>query len=990
MSHKAKIYTIPYHVPFLSELVTFMIKTYGTGIDLSSTKILLPSRRAVRAIQAEFLLQAKDKSIIPPRFMPIGDVDDEDLDLSLLSLTGGLSSVLDLPPVISSIDRRYILAQLISQKDKGFSWAQCLDFAKSLARLMDQVYTENLNLSDLPDLVPTNELSDHWKEIVQFLDILSEQWPKILQERGVIDGADRRNRLMNALSDFWSNYPPESPILIAGSTGSIPAVTQLMKVISHLPQGGVILPGLDLNMPDAVWSDLPMSHPQSIMKNTLNFIGAERADVVLLNHKKIDRVIDTAISESLYPSSHFLINSTSIAEKDFSHIHLIETENEREEALSIALILRRMMNDPHKTAIVITPDRNLARRISSELKRWNIEVNDSAGQGLHTQPIAVFLRKFMALFVDKISVSTFLSFLKTPDLKGHLSQKELFEFETKFHRSSTFVPDELTLNDILLLQDKYPFLQKFIKLFEQIDSIKTEQKTISEFLTDILNALHQFMPDQISLWDGDDGQTMINYFQTLQASDVAHRSVSIHEFRDLIEHFWSETVVRSTRPSHPNITILGQIEARLLHADVTILAGLNESIWPQDPTPDPWMSQFMRRQFGLPPAERQYALSAHDFVGGLSSNEVYLTRSEKLNGAPTVPARWIQRILAYIESQNLSKDHLSYQNKMVIRPIIENLSHVETIKRISAPMPIPPLHKRPRSFYVTDIEALIKNPYALYIKSILRLRPLRTIDDENFHLQIGNVLHEIFEKYIVSLKSNPTQNDYDVLMSVKSEICERYRQSTQSSFWSLFETRLNSWLPSFLTLDRQWREDTKPYLVEHRSSCKLALGQHEIQLNAKADRIDFWGERGIAILDYKTGKAPSNPELINGKKPQLPLEMVMAAEGAFGQKIDPSHIRAEFWHVPHQVGFERKPADEIKISKDNILSAAEVIDYTLGQLTELMTSVLNPATPFFVIPPSGWMMNDDEEKIHHLARTDEWAFLYDQANSDDDSSGAAA
>jgi ATP-dependent helicase/nuclease subunit B len=986
MLPKPRVYTIPYHVPFLSELVAFLTREYGDDSQLSKAKIILPSRRATRELQFEFLKSSPKTSLLMPKFMPIGDVDDEELDLSLLSLTDGLSSALDLPPIISSIDRRFILAELIAQKDKNFSWAQCLDFAKALSRLMDQIYTENLNLSDLPSLVPANDLSDHWKDIVQFLDILSIAWPSILNERGQIDAADRRNRLMRLLADYWRDHPPQTPVMIAGSTGSIPVVTDLMKVISHLPQGAVILPGLDLNIPDDVWNTLPLSHPQSIMKNTIHVIGIPRDQVQILNSKHQLSKTEIAVREMMYPSPYFLTSQSQVSEQDISHIHIAETSNEREEALSIALILRRMMNDPQKTAIVITPDRNLARRISSELKRWNIMVNDSAGQGLHTQNIAIFMKKLMGLYADPIDIPAFLTFLKLPYFQDILSQDDIFDFENKFYRSAKIIPQNISLKSVSEIKDDYPFLEKFFSLFQSIEQVKDQELFVSEFLNIILTSVSSIISDPSFIWADDDGESMLSYLQNLQSSDVAARRVTISEFRDIVEHFWSETMVRSTTATHPNITILGQIEARLLKPDVVILAGLNEGVWPQDPTPDPWMSVHMRQKFGLPPVERQYALSAHDFLSGLSSNEVYITRSIKLNGTPTVPARWLQRLMAYLEYKNIDIKILTNNFEKNILPIIQNMIHVDSINKIEEPLPRPPAHIRPTSFYVTDVESLIKNPYSIYIKSILRLRPLRDIDDDNYHLEVGNLLHKIFEIYAHLMKQNNGINDEILLLQARDSVFSDYKENKHSAFWSLFEFRLNTLLPSFLQLDRQWRLDTVPYLLETRAECKITTKHNEIELKAKADRIDIWGQYGIAIIDYKSGKAPSSVEIVSGKKPQLPLEMMMATAGAFGKPVEINHIKAEFWHVKDGHSFESQNLNDIKIRGENNITAPELIQHTIEQFSELMDLMLNPSTPFHVIPPSGWTMMETDEKIHHLARTDEWAFLYDGADDNGDES----
>ena len=55
----------------------------------------------------------------------------------------------------------------------------------------------------------------------------------------------------------------------------------------------------------------------------------------------------------------------------------------QEEAVTIALLLRRKLETPGATAALVTPDRELARRVAAELRRWDIDIDDSAGSPLN-------------------------------------------------------------------------------------------------------------------------------------------------------------------------------------------------------------------------------------------------------------------------------------------------------------------------------------------------------------------------------------------------------------------------------------------------------------------------------------------------------------------------------------------------------------------------------------------------------------------------------
>src|SRR3546814_14486973 len=91
---------------------------------------------------------------------------------------------------------------------------------------------------------------------------------------------------------------------------------------------------------------------------------------------------------------------------------------------------------------------------------------------------------------------------------------------------------------------------------------------------------------------------------------------------------------RAVRPRyglHPRVAILGPLEARLQHAELLVLGGLNEGTWPAAATPGPWLSRPMQAAFGLPLPERGIGLAAHDFYQAFCAPPVYLTRADTVD-----------------------------------------------------------------------------------------------------------------------------------------------------------------------------------------------------------------------------------------------------------------------------------------------------------------------------------------------------------------------
>jgi ATP-dependent helicase/nuclease subunit B len=157
---------------------------------------------------------------------------------------------------------------------------QAAALAASLARFVDTVATEGANFARLADLVP-RDLAVHWQIVHRFLEILPSQWPHILAAEGALDPAVRRNRLVEHQAATWRRSPPSDPVIAAGLTGGIPAMTELLSVVAALDHGAVILPGLDRRADEAEWRAIERdeAHPQYLLALLLRALGVTRANI---------------------------------------------------------------------------------------------------------------------------------------------------------------------------------------------------------------------------------------------------------------------------------------------------------------------------------------------------------------------------------------------------------------------------------------------------------------------------------------------------------------------------------------------------------------------------------------------------------------------------------------------------------------------------------------------------------------------------------------
>lgn len=417
------VLNIPANVSFIDTLAKELFQRHGRDHEeLGRVTILTTTRRAARALQTAFLRESAGRPLLLPRMQPIGDVDEDELLLEGdMSFSGIGARILDLPPAIAPMRRQLLLSKLIRLKDgQEMDIAQAANLARELSRLLDQVHTEGLDFAGLENLVP-GEYAEHWQITLEFLKILTRHWPDILAEDGVIDGARRRDLLLKAQADYWQAHPPADPVYAVGSTGSIPSTAHLLKIVADLPGGVVVLPGLDKYLDEESWQAVreDPSHHQHGLADLLDRLGVDRSDVVDLVPADVPAAPDSRLhllSEALRPAktTHKWNRAARPEDAALKNLERLDCASLQEEATSIALMMRQTLETPGKTAVLITPDRDLSRQVSAQMKRWGVEVDDSAGTSLeHTAP-GVFLRLCAEMIADRFSPYSLLAVLKHP------------------------------------------------------------------------------------------------------------------------------------------------------------------------------------------------------------------------------------------------------------------------------------------------------------------------------------------------------------------------------------------------------------------------------------------------------------------------------------------------------------------------------------------------------------------------------------------------
>ncbi|MDP7545654.1 MAG: double-strand break repair protein AddB, partial [Alphaproteobacteria bacterium] len=888
MPAEPKVFTIAPGESFSDRLVEGLLDRFGGDpLALNAVTLLLPTRRSMRAVRDGFLRQTGGRATLLPRMYAIGDVDEEEL---LLDPLHG-DDLLSLPPAITALRRQLLLLHLIA-RPSGIDPAQAAPLARELADLLDRLQTEDVPLAALEDLVPA-DLAAHWQETLEFLNLLAAPWQDLLALEGCMDPAERRNVLLRAQAERWRQSPPGDPIIVAGSTGSIPATASLIAVVADLPQGAVVLPGLDRFADEETWAAVDQSHAQFGLRQLLQQIGVERAMVKPWRRDGGESPRHRLLREALRPTetTEQWRGLPNLPAQAAAGLLRVDCANPIEEAGVIALCLRQALETPGRTGALITPDRGLARRVAAELKRWEIVVDDSAGLPLAATPPGSLLRLTAEMLGSGLDPIDLLAALKHPLAHGGLAPGALTAAAREMDRHALRGPRPAP-GIAGLAAAAAAARHKPVGAEALLDDLASHGGAALSLcagaevhLADLLSAHVRFAEwlatDQLGvchLWASEAGEAAMAFIAELLTAAAGLPVMAGRGYATLLSSLMAGQVVRPAFGLHPRLHIWGPLEARLQQADLVLLGGLNEGTWPAAADADAWLSRPMAARLGLPAPERRTGLAAHDFAQAACAGEVILTRAAKVEGTPTVPSRWLLRLEQVLQATGLALDQTSPE---ALRGWCEQLDAAGRPKPVRAPECRPPVAARPRQMPVTQVETWIRDPYGVYARRILGLRALDPIAADPGAADYGNAVHHALEKFAATYPGQiPSHGEAEaaLLEMGRQAFGELLSRPGVRAFWWPRFQRIAAW---FLAQEAERRPAILPLATEVEGSLILPGPEGDFTLTAKADRIDRLGDGGVNIIDYKTGVIPSETELKRGEAPQLPLEAAIAHAGGF-------------------------------------------------------------------------------------------------------------
>ena len=1050
---QSRVFTIPSGAPFLPTLSHALLDGAlidgfpgsGGAMALADATIYVPTQRAAEALAEALLAASGERSLILPRIAPLGAFEPDEAATAFAAESDETPPRPALPRAVGNLARRHVLATMTRAWGKALGGAirtvdgdgrfvvdsaepalvattpaQAYALAGDLAALIDDMIIEGAPWAKIETLAP-DAYDPYWRITLEFLKIAFAHWPQWLAEHGLIDRASRIALLIDDEIKALEAGAPRGPTIIAGSTGANRATARLIAAIARAPQGAVVLPGLDLDLDDGAWAQIGASgeaslglagHPQWLMRRLIGEIGVNRGDVKPLG-------LD-ARSPALAARSAFLTEALRPAgsterwrERDgalappavaaaLAGVTIVVADNETEEALALAIAMRETLETPGKTAALVTPDPSIARRVAAELRRWGVEVEDSAGRTLGQSPAGALARLILDAAIE-FTPRSFLALLAHPAARFGRARAEA-ERATRALELAIFraIPlkslDDLdrafgAAREAATDYHAHPAVrgvgendrQAAEALARDVARVLAPLRALqpSASLSDCL-ALHRAAvlsavarPRAEAQDAGEDLRGLEPLAELMDEwSEAATESfpTTLSEYAVLFDEALAAVRAPPANGGHPRLQILGLLEARLLDFDCMLLAGLDETVWPPAVETDAFLNRPMRAALGLTAPERRIGQTAHDFVAALGAREAILSRAKKRGGEPTVASRFLQRLAAAAGAGSQAIGDAEERGRRYLA-FARALDQPDAFRPAPRPAPRPPVEDRPRALSVTRIETLRRDPYAIYAEYILRLKPLEAVERDISAREAGIAWHATLEEFVKACPLGALPLDArERLFAIARARFAPLR--ADPAFAALHWPNVENGLDFFLAFEREARGDAAQIWVEQHGAIPVPLASGaSFKLSARADRIDLLRSGGARLIDYKSGSTPGAREVEVGFAPQLTLEAAILRRGGFPGL--PALEPGEALYL--KLGGAGGGAEKRAGGKD--ADIRKLAEKHFAGLTMLLEAFEHRETPYLSRPFPKFASRFSD--YDHLARVKEWAIAGDDEDAGD-------
>ncbi|WP_127145057.1 double-strand break repair protein AddB [Pelagibacterium montanilacus] len=1017
MSGPKRIYTIAPHARFARTLATALLD--GRLLPdwpregpfwLADVTLYLPTQRSREAVAQALIGAMGADPLLLPDLRALGGEDP------LAEPFVPPYDAVALPPPLGRMRRLMLLAQLTerwlaAQQGTPFSApgagghtgaphaGEVLALARSLGTLIDDFLVarrDGFTLAAIEDA----QLAAQQQESLSFVTFVLENWPAVLEAEGAIEAAERTNLMLDRQAEALAAIHGDKPVIVAGSTGSMPATAGLMAAVARLARGAIVVPGLDTQLDGQAHQALleernaPHGHPQYGLARLMRRLGTPPATVIELarGEDTRTRVLNGALALAEDTARWRAVRAEIGPEAmgaAVAQMSILGARTPDLEARAIALAVRARLAAGGDAA-VIAPDQTLARRIAAELDRFGIETDDAAGTPLARSEAGRLVRQIVTLVTGGYGAVDLVALLRNrhvrlglgrsavasatlaldlgvlrgqrpaPGLEGLRGGLKANLDRTTSRPARRLDAGEAEVVSVLLarLEDALAPLSRLL------EGGRFTVSALAEALGATLGAVRAAPgTERVGTMEGQ--AEMSRWFETCTGLGARGPLLDAFTLPQALEGLLANESVRPRRPSGARAAIYGRLEARLISADLTILAGLVEGAWPEAADPGPWLSRGMRMAAGLEPPERQHGLAAHDFLMAAGQGEVILSYAERAGTGPAVPSRLLQRLEAFLGSE------VTAPMRARGRRWVEAAAGLDAAdgptRPATRPAPRPPAHMRPRRLSVTEAETLLRSPYDLYARHVLRLSPIPALGADPDAAERGTIIHAIFGDFIIGGGDPLAPDAHQELMEIAAgKFAGLEAIPERRDIWL---RRFEHAARGFLAFEHGRAETVLARHAERRGEASFTLGAGEITLSGRADRIDTLTGGTIEIIDFKTGGLPAPGDMKGFFAPQMPLEARMAAAGGFGPELAAPATALTYVKIANgPQAFTPTP-----YRAADGMALGEAVDETFRRFSAhaaaLLLSDEHPMAAQ-VFPRPGQRFKGDYE---HLARTAEWA-----------------
>lgn len=875
---KTNIYKIDANEDFFMSLANGTINKFYQNCNNKNVIILLPTQQSCYALEKAFSQLGQPK----PKIYQLGDLSN------LLKLEHNYV-VLNRFELVAKVTKILLLMNV----NNFNNLLTVTPLSEYIANFIHKVELYQLDLNSIVSVID-GDLALHQQDL---FDVF-KQFIIIWKQENYITKAGFNNLLIDKFSKNFSY----KRVIIAGIATGIPIIKKLLQEVALYQHGSIVLHGVDDNMMKNEWLEVEAMNGQFNFKELFKLLKIDPSSIDYWckdSKEKSPRFLSNALKPSIGT-----INWHKLAPENINNLKYLKCNDQHHEAKVIVNLLE---NKVYNKALVVVPDDKLMVKIISWLKLKNIDANIIRDYPLKQSRCSIWMSLCLDLLVQKCSIFSFLSLLKNPLVK---IDKEVIEHIETLVRDRSFYGN--SISDIKLEDENFQNILTEIKNFK--DSFSIFNQSFAQLLS-----AHIAFASNIAkqpLWQEREGEELEKFLQILQDNSENLGFILAKDYPRILQHFLNSAYYRLENTDH-SITIAKPIDARLHSADLVILSGLNENIWPETQVIDPFFNRSLQAKLGLPLLEQTIGEEAHNFFCFTHAKEVFFTRAEKISGASATPSRWLLRIETLAQKLSIN---------LIEEPHSSNLTIIENNLKNENDIAIVPLELRPKQLSVTQIEKLVFNPYHIYVDSILRLKKLLPIERKISALDFGLFIHKALELY----NANSEKNLERLLNAGRQALAllNLEQQQLQIVFWSRF-VRIAQW---FIANENQ---KNKIYL-EIKGRAKM--GDNFI-LIARADRLEISNDNAIDVIDYKTGNLSTYKSIQTGRTLQLLLEGIIAAKGGFDCQQKPGNVE-NLKYVKLSGSEDPVEILEIDLTDDDLLFRAE------KYLNELIQEYKDPATAY--------------------------------------------